>query len=90
MTEFDDRVERQRILLEAEEWADGVKQMHAHSLKSCWYDDRPQDTDDGGVLDVQYNDGRIERTKDGKVIHIWDGEVKEGDDLIAAYLSRGK
>ena len=31
MGQYDDRVERQRILLEAEEWALGVKDLHAHT-----------------------------------------------------------
>ena len=47
MGEFNHRVERQRILLEAEEWAKGVNAIHAHSLSSMWYDTRPQDTEDG-------------------------------------------
>ena len=47
MTEFSDRVERQRLLLEAEEWAKGVKDLHIHGLNSMWYDDRPEDTEDG-------------------------------------------
>ena len=43
--------------------------LHAHSLTSMWYDNRPQDVKDvvKGVVDVQYMDGRIERTlKNGK------------------------
>lgn len=90
MTEYDFRVERQRDLLAAEEWAKGVKSMHVHRLKSMWYDDRPQDTDTGNVTDVQFNDGRIERSKNGKVIHTWNDDVKTGDDLISAYIARGK
>ncbi len=90
MTEYDFRVERQRDLLAAEEWAKGVKSMHVHSLKSMWYDDRPQDTDTGNVTDVQFNDGRIQRSKNGKVIHTWNDDVKTGDDLISAYIARGK
>ena len=39
-----------------------------------WYDNRPQDTDDGMVEDYQYNDGRIERFKNGKLIHIFTEE----------------
>ena len=90
MTEYDFKVERQRDLLAAEEWAKGVKSMHVHSLKSMWYDNRPQDTDTGNVTDVQFNDGRIQRSKNGKVIHTWNDDVKTGDDLISAYIARGK
>jgi len=43
MTEFSETVEKQRILLEAEEWAKGVKDLHVHGLNSMWYDDRPQE-----------------------------------------------
>ena len=70
MSEFNSRVERQKLLLEAEEWAKGVKSLHSHSLKSMWYDTRPQDTENGQfVMDKQYNGGEIERTiytSDGK------------------------
>lgn len=85
MTQYDDRVERQRLLLEAEEWAQGVASLHAHSLSSMWYDTRPQDTQDGkGVVDKQYNSGLIERTlQDGSVVYF--GKELEGDELIDAY-----
>ena len=90
MSQYDDKVERQRLLLEAEEWANGINLVHIHSLKSMWYDDRPQDTDIGNVTDVQHNDGRIVRSQDGKVLHTWNKERKTGDDLISAYIARGK
>ena len=67
--QYKDIVEYQRAKLAAEEWTDGVQNFHMHSLKSMWYDNRPQDTDDGMVEDYQYNDGRIERFKNGKLIH---------------------
>ena len=88
MGQYEDRVERQRIKLDAEKWAKGVKCLHAHQLKSMWYDDRPQDTDDSSVLDIQYNDGRIERRiqKTGEVVQM--GEQIKGEELIRAY-SRG-
>ena len=85
MGQYDDRVERQRLLIKAEEWAQGVKSMHAHSLSSMWYDDRPEDTADGkGVLDVEYNSGLIERTlHDNSKVSF--GEELKGDALIDAY-----
>ena len=69
----------------AEEWADGIKCLHSHQLKSMWYDDRPQDTDDGPVMDVQYNDGRIKRTilNTGKVVMM--GKQITGEDLVYEY-----
>tara|TARA_B100000287_G_scaffold202400_1_gene191117 strand:- start:4484 stop:4756 length:273 start_codon:yes stop_codon:yes gene_type:complete len=89
MTQFDDRVEKQRLKLEAEKWANGIKCLHAHQIKSMWYDDRPQDTDEGPVMDIQYNDGRIERRiqKTGEVV--WMGEQIKGEDLIHAYTRGG-
>ena len=43
MGEHSDKVARQRVLLEAEEWAKGVSGIHAHSLSSMWYDTRPHE-----------------------------------------------
>ena len=82
MTEYNERVKRQAKLLQAEEWAGGVKAIHAHSLKSMWYDTRPQDTDGGkGVMDIEYNDGLIERRlESGELVYF--GEKLTGDDLI--------
>ena len=81
MTQYNDKVERQRLLLEAEEWATGIRDIHMHSITSMWYETNPEDMDDGGVLDVHYNDGRIERSKDGKIIRVM-GERLTGQKLI--------
>ena len=81
MGQYKSRVERQKLLLEAEEWAKEVKGMHAHSISSMWYDTRPQDTDGKSVLDIEYNDGLIERRlESGEIIYF--GEKLTGDDLI--------
>jgi len=86
MTEFNSKVERQRVLLEAEEWAKGVKTIHAHRLQSMWYDNRPMDTLEGGVCDTTYNDGSIQRQlENGKVVWM-NSEKKSGDDLIDHYV----
>ena len=86
MGQYDDKVERQRLLLLAEKWAKGVKSMHAHSLSSMWYDTRPQDTEDGkGVLDTEYYSGLIKRQcDDGSIVYF--GKELKGDELIDAYL----
>lgn len=86
MGQYDDRVERQRLLLAAEEWAKGVKSIHAHSLRSMWYDTRPQDTEDGkSVMDIQYNSGLIKReTHDGHTLYF--GEELKGEELVYEYL----
>lgn len=85
MSQYNDRVERQRLLILAEKWAEGVKSIHAHSLSSMWYDTRPQDTEDGkSVLDIEYYSGLIKRqTHDGYEVYF--GKELKGDDLIDAY-----
>ena len=82
MGQYNDKVELQRKILLAEEYRDTVMCLHAHSLSSMWYDNRPQDTKDGkGVVDVQFMDGRIERTlKNGKKITLVKGRT--GEDLV--------
>ena len=89
MGQYEDRVERQRLRLEAEKWANGVKTVHSHQLKSMWYDDRPEDTDNGPVIDVSYNDGRIERTIIKSKKKIMMGEVITGEELLRAYTRGG-
>ena len=83
MTQFNDRVEKQRIKIEAEEWAKGIKSLHAHSLTSMWYD---QGREDGSVFDIQYNDGRVERKikSTGETIIL--GNQLVGDALVDAYV----
>ena len=85
MTQYDDLVEEQRQANEAVEWAKGVKCVHMHQMKSMWYDDRPQDTADGPVMDIQYNNDLIIRSKNGKEIHRF-GEAKIGIALTHSYL----
>ena len=90
MGQYDEIVQRQRLLLEAEEWANGVRSLHSHRLKSMWYDDRPQDTDNGQyIIDKQYNGGEIERSifdsKGSDIGRYIFGKRLTGDDLIAEY-----
>ena len=85
MTEFNDKVEKQRTRIEAEKWANGVKSLHAHSLTSLAYDTRG---DDGSVLDIPYNDGSIKREIQSNNQVVWLGEKLTGEDLLQAY-SRG-
>ena len=52
-----------------------------------WYDDRPEDTADGKmVTDTEYNDNRIVREQDGKIIHTW-GEKKSDKELLQSFLT---
>ena len=86
MGQYDYKVERQRQKLAAEEWANEVKSLHAHSLSSMWYDDRPQDTAEGkSVIDKEFNSGKVERTLDNGQVYIFTKYELKGDDLIQAY-----
>jgi len=86
MTQYDDRVERQRIKIKAEDWAKGVKSLHAHSLSSMWYDDRPEDTADGkSVIDKEYNNGVVERTLASGEKFVFRKYELKGDALISAF-----
>ena len=82
MTQYDDSVDRQRRLLLAEEWAKGVKSVHAHSLTSCGYDTRG---DDGSVLDVEYNNGVVMREIRETGETVFFGEPLKGDELLSAF-----
>ena len=86
MGQYDEIVERQRQKIAAEDLAEKVRAVHAHSLNSMWYDTRPEDTKDNkNVLDVEYNSGRIERTlESGEKFIFTDYELK-GDELISAF-----
>ena len=83
MSEYDEVVEKQRLLLEAEEWAKGVNQKHCFdAATTCmWYEEHPED---GRVTDTTYNDGRIVRTQDGQTIRVY-GERLTGDALVDKY-----
>lgn len=84
MGQYDYVVEQQRLLLEAEEWAKGVKSVHMHSLSSMHYDDRPEDTENGAVTDKEFNSGIVERYQTGKLIHTF-GTPLKGSDLVQEY-----
>jgi hypothetical protein len=88
MTQYSSVVERQKIKLEAEEWGKKLKDLHVHSLSSMWYDDRPQDTQNGAVTDITYCSGIVERWKDGKLIHTF-GKRLKGEELVDAYIRGG-
>ena len=37
MTQFNDKVEHQRLKLEAEQWANGIKSLHSHQIKLVYH-----------------------------------------------------
>jgi len=90
MTQYEGRVEKQRSMLVAEKWAKGIKAYHAHSLDSCWYDQRPEDTANGTrrVVDTQYNNGVIRRELDtGEIVVM--GDQLKGDELLSEWIRHG-
>ena len=89
MGEFDLRVQRQKVLLEAEDWADGIKSIHVHGITSMYYETAESKADiekNGQVTDTEYNSGLIVRERNGKEVCTF-GIRKTGDDLIDAYLT---
>ena len=86
MTQYKDKVELQKKILAAEEFADNIKGIQIHRMNSMWYDDRPQDTADGQkVVDREFNNGRVERTLENGQVFIFTKYELKGDDLIGAY-----
>jgi len=85
MTQYDDTVERHRLLLEAEDWSMKTKSIHVHGFNSMWYDNHPEDTEAGNVTDIEYNCGFIERYQNNKVIRTF-GRILEGQELLNHYV----
>lgn len=83
MGEHKEKVIRQAKLLLAEKWADGITNIHIFDTTKTqmWYENINTEKD-GRVTDITYNDGRIERSKDGKVIRTFGEKQLHGDDLI--------
>ena len=87
MSEYDDVVERQRTLIEAEIWAKQVKSIHVHSMSSMYYEteDSKQYLEKGAVTDTEYNSGVITRTQEGVLVHTF-GKQKTGEELLDSYI----
>lgn len=89
MTQYNDRVERQKLLLEAEEWATGIRDIHMHSITSMWYETAESKAEllkNGPVTDTTFNNGLIERTRGDTLICTF-GLASVGDDLLDKYLT---
>lgn len=87
MTEFTESVEKRRLMEQAEAWAKETEWLHAHQLKSMWYDTRPEDTDEGFVVDIGFKSGRIKRIlNSGEVIFF--GEELKSEALLEAYMRK--
>ena len=84
MSQYSEVVEEQRLLIAAEKWAIEVRSIHGHSTDTMHYDDRPEDTKNGGVIDVEYNGGWIDRYQNGVLIHTF-GKKFSRSELIDRY-----
>ena len=83
MTQYNETVERQSLLIEAEKWASGVKSLHAHSFTSMWYDTRGND---GSVMDIEYNNGVVKREIRSTGETVYFGEALTGQALLDSYI----
>ena len=83
MSQYQELVERQRLLIRAEQWARQVKCIHGHSLSSMWYDTT---NNTRKVVDVEYNNGTVNRTdcETGDNTQ-WFGKELKGQELMNAY-----
>ena len=82
MSQYNEKVALQRQILKAEEYVNQPTCIHAHRLTSMWYDNDQtvKDVADG-VMDIQYMDGRVERTlNSGKKYILVEG--KKGAELV--------
>ena len=88
MTQYTGIVDRQRAIIEAEEWGKQVKWLHIHSLNIFLYDTRHEHTADGKrVWDTMYNSGLIKRVLDerdgGRTVFF--GRAKKGTALFDSW-----
>ena len=88
MSEFDEVVQRQRELLEAEEWAKGIYTLQIHRLYSMYYETEESEKflDNGYVTDITYNSGVTIREQNGKEVYKF-GEELKGEDLVDSFRS---
>jgi len=83
MTQYKDKVEKQQLINAAEAWGNQISDIHAFNTKqvTMWYDTR---LDDGNVIDIRYNNGKIERTlSTGRIV--WIGEQYSRKSMIERF-----
>jgi|TARA_R110001583_G_scaffold130665_3_gene282377 hypothetical protein len=85
MTQYDYIMRKRRAEIAAEEWGNEVSNIHAFNTEqvTMWYDNR---LEDGSVLDVSYNNGRIKRTlSSGRTV--WIGEPLSKKSMMQKFES---
>lgn len=83
MTQYDYIMRRKRQELAAEDWGNEVADIHAFNTEqvTMWYDNR---LDDGHVLDIRYNNGKIKRIlSTGRVV--WIGEQHSKKSMLERF-----
>jgi hypothetical protein len=85
MTQYTDRVEYQKMLFAAEDWAKQVSFVHAHSLTSMHY---AEGRNDGSVMDIGYNSGVIKREIRSTGEVVWFGKRLKGEALVDEFRRR--
>jgi len=87
MTEFTSAVLKQKLILEAEEWARGVVQVHIFNTDNTQVGyDYPNPMRCGYVTDTTYNDGTILREVHSSGAKMMFGEKLQGEALLQKYL----
>jgi|TARA_B110000444_G_C18746693_1_gene550624 hypothetical protein len=87
MGQYDSKVEKQRLILEAEKWSKTVKSIHVHGCTSMWYETEEsakEIEENGHVTDTEYNSSIVTRHRYGKLVHTF-GEELTGEDLLDSY-----
>tara|TARA_R100000742_G_C4273742_1_gene93417 strand:- start:297 stop:575 length:279 start_codon:yes stop_codon:yes gene_type:complete len=84
MTQFDERVQKQRDRLAAEAWGNQVKDLHAFDSNTVNvpYTDRK----DGSVIDIRFNNGTIKRTISATDEVIWFGKKEKPNSLLHSFF----
>ena len=87
MTQYKDKVEQHGLLLEAEAWAKGIKQVHTFdSDNTTMAYDYPNPTREGYVTDTTFNDGRVQRVVHSTQKKYIIGKRLSEKDLINKYV----
>lgn len=86
MGQYNDLVERQQLLLEAEAWSKQIKSIHTFdSDHTTMAYDYPNTTREGYVTDTTFNDGRIERLVHKTQKKYFIGEKLTTKELLNTY-----
>ena len=90
MTEYKTQVAEQELILEAEEWAKGIANIHTFDSNTTTMGyDYPNTTREGYVTDTTINDGRVERLVHKTQKRYIIGKKLTNKDLLTKYRRGG-